>query len=97
MTVVCALAMAAALHMCVRCGHRACARGVCTCLVCTAGVVFVCVWACGVGLQEFRAATEAEAASTGRPRLLFSIAAPAGTYTISQGYDIAAIAPTLDW
>lgn len=48
------------------------------------------LWFCGV--QELLRAYEAEAYSTGKPRLIISAAVPAGKVTIDAGYEIAEIA-----
>ena len=48
-------------------------------------------------VQEFRVATEAEAAASGRARLLLSLAVAAGVGTIQNGYDIARLHQFVDW
>ena len=48
-------------------------------------------------LRELRTAAVAEAASTGKARLLISIAAPTDSFAVGPGYDIAGLAPSLDW
>lgn len=48
-------------------------------------------------LKELRAAAVAEAKATGKARLLISIAVPTGAWAVGPGYDIAGLAPSLDW
>jgi len=47
-------------------------------------------------LQDFRAAIEAEAASSGRDKLLLTIACPTGAQPLA-GYELDKIHPSLDW
>ncbi len=47
--------------------------------------------------DELLAAFEAEAAETGRERLLLSAAVPAGFKSIDAGYDVKKLAKSLDW
>jgi chitinase len=48
-------------------------------------------------LQEFRAAINAEGASSGKPTLLLTIAVGAGSSTVDNGYEVEKIHSSLDW
>ncbi|VDD87424.1 unnamed protein product [Enterobius vermicularis] len=48
-------------------------------------------------IKELRDAVEAESESTKQPRLLVTAAVPAGKATIDTGYDVAALAPYMDY
>ncbi|XP_054727598.1 mucin-2 isoform X6 [Anastrepha obliqua] len=48
-------------------------------------------------VQELRAEFEREAEKTGRPRLLLTMAVPAGIENIEKGYDIPKLNKYLDW
>lgn len=48
-------------------------------------------------VQELREEFERESSKTGRPRLLLTMAVPAGTEYIQKGYDIPKLNKYLDW
>ena len=48
-------------------------------------------------VQEVRAEFERESQKTGRPRLLLTMAVPAGIENIEKGYDIPKLNKYLDW
>lgn len=48
-------------------------------------------------VQELREEFERESSKTGRPRLLLTMAVPAGVETIKKGYDVKRLNKYLDW
>lgn len=51
----------------------------------------------GLLISEMRTAIQAEAASTGKPPLLLSMAVPAGVDKINAGFDVPVLSEAVDW